>query len=144
MDIDTSLPWGFLLHNKSSAKTKLRNFCIFIETQFQTKIQMVRSDNGMEFSMPDFFDAKGIIHQMSCVYTLQQDGVVERKHQHLLNIGSALKIQSSLPLSYWGYCIKHAATLINLTPTPLLSNKAPFEILYSKLPSYSFLEFLVA
>lgn len=70
------------------------------------------------------FDAKGIIHQIFCFYTPQQNGIVERKH-HLLNIGRALKIHSYLPLSYWGYCIKHAATLINLTPT-LLSNKTLF------------------
>jgi hypothetical protein len=44
-------------------------FYSLIEIQFQTKIKIIRSDNGAEFRMTDFFQAKGIIHQRSCVDT---------------------------------------------------------------------------
>lgn len=50
-------------------------------TQFQTKNQCVRSDN-----VQDFFCFKSIIHQTFCVKTSHQNSIIERKHQHILNV----------------------------------------------------------
>ncbi|GJT55531.1 ribonuclease H-like domain-containing protein [Tanacetum coccineum] len=48
-----------------------------------------RSDNGTEFvnqNMTKFCNDHGILHQTSCAYTPQQNGIAERKHRHLLNV----------------------------------------------------------
>ena len=131
--------WVYLLHSKSQTRSHIIQFFKMIETQFNLNIKCLRSDNGPEFNMSDFFLTKGVIHQRSCVETPQQNSTVERKHQHLLNVARALRFQSHLPLSYWGDCVLTAAHIINRIPTPILANKSPYEILFSKPPDYSHL-----
>ncbi|KAL0417021.1 UNVERIFIED_CONTAM: Retrovirus-related Pol polyprotein from transposon RE1 [Sesamum latifolium] len=94
-------------------------------------------------SLPPFNDsviAQGIIHQTSCSYTPQQNGVVERKHKHLLNTARALLFQSNLPKKFWGESVLTATYLINRLPTPLLHWKSPFEVLHQKPPDYTHLK----
>ena len=78
--------WLFLMKTKSETRGLLNNFLIYVHTQFNTRIQTIRTDNGQEFNMPTFYQDHGIIHQTTCVETPEQNGRVERKHQHLLNV----------------------------------------------------------
>ena len=82
--------------------------------------------------MKDFFSSKGIIHQTTSIETPEQNGIVERKHQHLLNITRALIFQDHLPFIFLDFVVQHVTYLINCTLTPLLQNIAPYEKLYDK------------
>lgn len=87
--------------------------------------------------MNHFYATHGIMHQTSIVKTPQQNGRVERKHRHILEVARAARFHSRLPIEFWGECVLTAAHLINLTPTPLLNNKTPHKTLFLKCPSYS-------
>ncbi|GJR13545.1 putative reverse transcriptase domain-containing protein [Tanacetum coccineum] len=50
-------------------------------------------------NMERFCKENGILHQISCPYTPQQNGIAERKHRHLLNVDRALMFQERIPLN---------------------------------------------
>jgi hypothetical protein len=93
--------WIILMKSKAETRQHIMNFVNLVATQYESRIKIIRSDNGPEFLMSEFYNSKGIIHQTSCVESPQQNGRVERKHQHILNIGRALLFHSNLPKFFW-------------------------------------------
>jgi hypothetical protein len=132
--------WITLMKHKSETRQHVIDFIKMIEIQHQSHVKTVRSDNGVEFLMPQFYSSKGIIHQTSCVETPEQNGRVERKHQHLLNVGRALLFQANLPKTFWSYAVQHATYLINRIPSTVLKNKSPYELLYKEKPQIEHLK----
>ena len=64
-----------------------------IQTQFSAKIQILRSDNGGEYvnkKFQDYFATDGLLHETSCAQSPQQNGVVKRKNQLILETVRAL------------------------------------------------------
>ena len=130
MDDFSRFTWIFLMRHKSETQHLLQHFFAYVKTQFNTHVQQFCFDNGAEFlSLRNFFQDQGVIFQHSCVYTPQQNSVVERKHRHLLEVARALRFQSHLPLQFWGECLLTAAYTINRLPTLLLHKKTHFEVL---------------
>jgi len=79
-----------------------------VRTQFSTTVKCIRYDQGPEFNLHQFYSLKGIEHQMSCVETPQQNGVVERKRQRILNITKTLIFQSNLSKLFWNFTASYA------------------------------------
>ncbi|PKH48991.1 hypothetical protein CRG98_050339, partial [Punica granatum] len=142
VDDHSRATWVYLMREKSETMKRLMEFCNMAHTQFGRAVKVVRTDNGTEFLskvMREFYLDRGIMHQTTCVETPQQNGMAERKHRHILNVARALRFNAELPLKFWGECVLTATYLINYTPTPVLSGKSPYEILFGKPPSYNHL-----
>jgi hypothetical protein len=127
--------WIIFLKTKNETRNNLIHFIAYLENQFSTTLKCLRSDNGTEFALSDFFLSKGIIHQKSCVETPQQNGVVERKHQHILNVARSLSFHSKILITMWNFSIQHVVHIINRLPSPLLNSKCPYELLFKIPPS---------
>jgi len=124
------------MHSKGETRNLLLNFVVYVKNQFNKLIKNIRSDNGPKFEYVDLYDCYGITHRKTCVGTPQQNYVVERKYQHILNVARSLLFWSKLPKCYWSYVINHVAHLINRMLSVVLKNKSPNEVLNLKPPIY--------
>jgi len=69
------------------------------------------------------------------VETPQQNSIVERKHQHILNVTRSLLFQSNFPVVFWSYVVTYATNLINKIPTDVLEMQTPYDLLYKEQPN---------
>ena len=138
VDDYTRSTWLYLLKHRHECATLICNFFSYIETQFRTNVKQVRTDNAKELcegALLQIYHSKGIYHQHSCTQTPQQNGVVERKHKHLLETARSLLFQSNLPISFWGEAAQCATYLINRMPLSSLGNISPYKRLYNIAPT---------
>ncbi|RVW59644.1 Retrovirus-related Pol polyprotein from transposon RE1 [Vitis vinifera] len=87
VDDHTRVTWVFLMKKKSEVREIFENFNNMVQTQFQAKIQVLRTDNAREYYhniLGSYLLENGIVHQSSCIDTPQQNGVAERKNRHLM------------------------------------------------------------
>ncbi|GAA0174918.1 hypothetical protein LIER_28203 [Lithospermum erythrorhizon] len=95
--------WTLLISSKTQVGPMIKQFFVMVQTQFDKTIKTIRTDNGTEFVNRDiinFFTSHGILHQKSCPYTRQQNGIVERKHKHLLQTARALMFDPTGAINY--------------------------------------------
>ena len=93
VDDYTRFTWLFLLKSKSEVLFMFKHFKNMVETQHNSKLKILRIDNGSEYTNAEFqsyCSAHGILHQSSCPHTPEQNGVSERKHRHVVETGLAL------------------------------------------------------
>lgn len=83
--------------------------------------------------MISFFSKIGISHLVSCPHAHQQNGVVERKHLHIVEVGLALLAHASMPLKFWDEALA-ATHLINRIPSKVINHSTPFELLFQQRP----------
>ena len=80
----------------------------------------------------------GILHQTSCAYIPQQNGVAEHKNRHLIETTRTLLIHGEVPEHFWGDVILTAYYLINCMPSSVLKNNIPHSILFPHNPLHPF------
>lgn len=140
IDDHTRVTWVYLLHNKSEASHIFKVFHKMIQTQFQSQIRVLRTDNGKEYFnsiLSDYLLENGIQHQSSCVDTPQQNGVSERKNRHLLEVARALMFTMHIPKYLWGDAILTATYLINRMPSRPINFETPLSVLSKTYPHVS-------
>lgn len=114
------------MHSKLDILRILKQFFAMVRNQFSKDVKVICTDDAYDFFKSEcssFFSSLGVIHQSSCPYTPQQNGVVERKHRHILDIARSLRFQASLPLNFGGIvCYQQSTSLIVLL-VPLFETK---------------------
>ena len=101
------------------------------ETETGNKIKALQTDNGKEYcntKFRQFLDQHGIQQRWSIPYTLQQNGVAERRNRTLLDMARCQLIQAQLPSSFWAEVVGTANYIRNRCTSKALANETPFEL----------------
>ncbi|KAK4269917.1 hypothetical protein QN277_023013 [Acacia crassicarpa] len=125
--------WLYLMKHRSELFTHFRHFFAEIQTQFNTPVKILRSDNAKEyFSAPftEYMQNHSLLHQSSCVDTPAQNGITERKNHHLFETARALMFHSGVPKSFWADAVSAACFFINHMPSAVLNGEIPYSILF--------------
>ena len=140
VDDFTRFTWFFPLQCKSQVLSSFMHFKSTMENLLSCKLKILRTDCGGEYTKHDFqsfCSSTGVFHQFTCLHTSQQNGVAERKHRHIVDMGLTLMSQASLPLTFWPYAFSIAVFLINRLPSPHRGLISPWESLFGSSPPYS-------
>ncbi|XP_033134685.1 uncharacterized protein LOC103873924 isoform X1 [Brassica rapa] len=137
IDEKSKYTWITLIKTKDRVLDAFKNFQSYVSNQYNAKIKIFRSDNGGEYTGSAFKNhlaQNGILHQTSCPYTPQQNGVAERKNRHLMEVAKSMMFQMRVPKRFWSDVVITACYLINRIPTRILEDKAPYEVLNNSKP----------
>ncbi|WZZ60344.1 hypothetical protein YC2023_060451 [Brassica napus] len=129
--------WLTLLPSKDRVLEAFMNFQAYVSNQYNATVKVLRSDNGGEYISNAFkshLAKHGIVHQTSCPYTPQQNGVAERKNRHLMEVARSMMFHANVPKRFWSDGVQTACYLINRVPTKILKNLSPFEVLNKSKP----------
>jgi transposase InsO family protein len=140
VDDFTRFTWFFPLQHKSQVLSSFMHFKSTMENLLSCKLKILRTDCGGEYTKHDFqsfCSSTGVFHQFTCPHTSQQNGVTERKHRHIVDMGLTLMSQASLPLTFWPYAFSTAVFLINHLLSSHRGFISPWESLFGSSPPYS-------
>ncbi|KAL0641364.1 hypothetical protein Bca4012_102815 [Brassica carinata] len=143
IDEKSKYTWLTLIPSKDRVIDAFKNFQAYVTNHYHAKIKILRSDNGGEYTsyaLKSHLDHHGILHQTSCPYTPQQNGVAERKNRHLMEVARSLMFQANVPKRFWSDAVSTACYLINRMPTRVLKDQAPFEVLNKRKPSLAYMK----
>jgi transposase InsO family protein len=127
--------------DKSDVFATFKSFVKGIHNEFEITIKRVRSDNGSEFKntkIDELYDKFRIRHQFSAKYTLQSNGLVERKNRTLIDMARSMLSEYNVSQCFWFKAINTACYYINLLYCHPLKEKTPYELLNGIKPNIAY------
>jgi transposase InsO family protein len=133
--------WVFFLYDKCQVQEKVKIFIRRAQKEFSLPIKKVRSDNGTKFKntqVEEFLNEEGIKHEFSTPYTPQQNGVVERKNQTLIDMARTMLDEYTTSDLFWCEAVNTACHAINRLYLHKQLKKTSYELLTGNKPKVSY------
>jgi transposase InsO family protein len=108
IDDCTRFCYIYLLKSKDEAQHYFRIYKAEVENQLERKIKHVRTDRGGEYFsnlFTLFCEEHEILHERTPPYSLQSNGVAERKNRILTDLVNVMLDTSGLSKKWWGDAI---------------------------------------
>ncbi|CAI7772797.1 unnamed protein product [Closterium sp. NIES-54] len=140
-DRHTRFVWVMLIARKSDVLWEFKKWLVLVERQTKKSVLMLRSDQGGEFlgkEFTDFVVGKGIVHDLTCPYTPQQNGMAEREMRTTFESVRTMLLHMGVQHHWWHLALRQAVWVRNClerSTTPPGTN--PYQLLTGKKPDLS-------
>nr|GFB81012.1 integrase, catalytic region, zinc finger, CCHC-type, peptidase aspartic, catalytic [Tanacetum cinerariifolium] len=133
--------WVRFLRTKDETLEVFLKFLKNTQRALNATVCTVRTDNGTEFvnkTLTDLFESVGITHQASVPRSPQQNNVVERWNQTLMEAGRTMLIFAKAPLFLWAESVATACYTLNRSLIHTLHGKTYYELLKGNKPDLKY------
>lgn len=130
IDDYSRMSWVYFLKLKSETFENFKHFKALVEKQRRCPLKTLHSDRGGQFNSNEFaiFCKRNGIHgELTAAYTPQQNGVVERKNQTVVEMARSMITATSLPKQFWAEAVATVVYVLNISPTKAVMNRTPYE-----------------
>jgi len=128
--------WTFLLKEKSEATNVIIYFFKYHFIHFNNyNVKYFKSDNAKEYKnkkVLKFCKQNGIIKSFSPPHNPQNNGIVERFNQIIINCIKTILFKANLYIKFWDFALFYVNILYNITPHTSIQNNIPNELFYYK------------
>ncbi|CAI7755360.1 unnamed protein product [Closterium sp. NIES-53] len=137
-DRHTRFVWVMLVAKKSDVLREFQKWLVLVERQAKKPLLMLRSDQGGEFLRKEFttfVNGKGIVHDLTCPNTPQQNGMAEREMCTAVESVRTMLLHMGVQHHWWHLalrqavwvrnCLERSTTPPGTTPYQLLTGKKP-------------------
>ncbi|GJQ89584.1 retrovirus-related pol polyprotein from transposon TNT 1-94 [Tanacetum coccineum] len=112
-----------------------------IQVGLNKTVRFIRIDNGTEFvnkTLYDYYENVGIFHQKTVPRSLQQNGVVQRRNQTLVEAARTMLIFSKASMFLWAEAVATACYIQNRSLIHTHHDKTPYELVHNKKHDLTF------
>ncbi|CAI7934316.1 unnamed protein product [Closterium sp. NIES-54] len=130
--------WVMPVANKSNVLQEFQQLLVLVERQKMKSVLMLRSDRGGDFlgkEFTNFVNGKGIVHDLTCPYNLQQNGMAERKMRMVVESVWMMLLHTGVQHHWWHLALRQAVWVCNRLERPSTPPRTtPYQLLTGKKP----------
>nr|GEU64568.1 retrovirus-related Pol polyprotein from transposon TNT 1-94 [Tanacetum cinerariifolium] len=142
VDDYTWFTWVKFLRTKDETPKVVIKFLKQIQVGLNKTVKFIHTDNDTEFVNHDlthYYESVGIFHQKSVLRTPQQNGVVERRNQTLVEAARTMLVFSKALMFLCAEAIATSCYTKNWSLIHTRHNRTPYELVHNKKPALTFL-----
>ncbi|CAI5484510.1 unnamed protein product [Closterium sp. Yama58-4] len=139
-DRKTRFVWVRPVAKKSDVLLEFQKWLVLVERQTKKSVLMLRSDRGGEFlgkQFTDFVDGKGIVHDLTCPYTPQQNGMAEREMRTVVESVRTMLLHMGMQHHWWHLALRQAVWIRNCLERSATPGTTPYQLLTGTKPDLS-------
>jgi hypothetical protein len=133
--------WLEVLRSKDEAFLYFKKIKALAESDRGVRLRAFRTDRGGEFNSIEFTrfcEEQGVRRNTTAPYSPQQNGVVERRNQTVVEMARSLMKSMQVPATFWAEAVRTAVHILNRSPTRSLKGLTPYEAWRGRKPKVDY------